>query len=227
MAVAGCGDEGKNACHASNQEIRDYAKFEHDVHKRKCAAGNSSYCSGWANGIPRLITGTHTGFSVTADFFYGKYYYEQTDVLYDWKTGTKYTTKTVTPVEGNYIGTPNGVSIEFYGGNTFVFGIPLSATPDEVKGLLDGPNSDYAFDAGGELLPEIGANSGVGFSRDLDPKNGMPVTTSAVEMFAIETKVGGSVSVLPSPWIIEGGAEWGRSMTTVVSVVPISWWPFK
>jgi len=226
MPTQGCGDEGKAKCHASDQELADYAIFEHDVHQRKCVAGNSNYSSGWANGIPRPITGTHTGTSVTTDFFYGKYYYEQTDVLYDWMTGTKYTTLTVTPLEGTYVGTPNGASFEYYRGNTLVFGIPLSATPGEVKKALGGLNNDYAYDAGGEVLPEIGLNSGIGFSRDLDD-DGKPITTSAGPMFAFETKVGGGFSVLPSPWVIEGGVEWGRSMTTVVSVVPISWWPFK
>jgi len=226
----GCGEEGRRVCHASDLEqatnAQKLATLQQEASNRNCAAGNENYCSGWANGIGRPITGTHTGTSVTADFFYGKYYYEQTDVLYDWMTGTKYTTLTVTPVEGTYVGTPNGVSVEFYRGSTFIFGIPLSATANEVKEALGGPNSDHAFDLGGEVLPEIGVNSGFGFSKDLN-EAGMPIITTAGSMFAFETKIGGGASALPSPWVIEGGGERGRSITTVISTDPIPWWPFK
>ena len=53
MPVAGCGGEGKSACHASDEEIRINARrdadFRNETNRRKCAGGNKNYCSGWKN----------------------------------------------------------------------------------------------------------------------------------------------------------------------------------
>jgi RHS repeat-associated protein len=225
--IEGCGDDGTRACYASGDEILDNlardANFRAETDRNKCKAGNENYCSGWANGIVRPISGSHKGFSVTNDIFYGKYYYEQTDKLIDWKTGTIYTTKTIG--SGTYLGTLNIGALESYAGSTFVFGIPLSATPDEVAMALGGPNKDSAFDVGIDIIPDIlGANSGLGFSQDLDD-DGKPITTSAGPMFAWETKVGAGISIIPFP--VDGGFERGKSYTRVESVYQIPWWPFK
>jgi RHS repeat-associated protein len=227
MMTEGCGDEGKSHCHASDLEIainaQKLAKLQQGVYDRKCAAGNSAYCSGWSNSSPRLIIGFHAGAGVTMDLGYGGYTYDQTDLVFDFKSGTFYVMKTTG--EGTYVGVPNGAALEGYVGTTNVHGIPSSATPDQVADLLAGPNMDIAGDIGLDLLPDVETSVGKGLSVDLDPDTGTPITTTAGPMYTTETKIGAGVSLLPLP--IDFGGQGGHSETVVPVFYQLPFWPFR
>ena len=205
--MADDGDDGGIACYpgelACQFAIDDYEQTPPEF---------ESPTSGW-----------HTGTSTTIDAFIGQYYYEQTDHLFNWKTGTFYTTTTTGT--GTYVGGINGASVEKYFGLTFVHGIPLSADSEKIAGLLTGPNFDFSGDAGTDLLPEIEWSAGQGLSIDQNPNTGGPAFTTAGPMYANELKVGVGVSVLPSP--IDVGFQGGNSVTIVQEYHQISWWPFR
>ena len=98
MPIQGCGDEGKSACTATQQEIQNWVIFQYESNEIKCQEGNRDFCIGYENGTSRPITGIQYGSSLTMDLFYGKYIYEQTDYLLDWKSGTIF--KVITEGEG-------------------------------------------------------------------------------------------------------------------------------
>ncbi len=170
----------------------------------------------------RPINGVHSGTSLTFDLVVGKYHYEQVDNLFDWKSGIFY--KMRTTGDGYYVGSPNGAEFEGYHGWTSVHGIPMSDTPVQVKDRLSGSNFDLALDAGVDVA-DLDLNGGKGLSVDLDPDTGKPVITNAGPMYAIETKIGGGVSVLPFP--IDIGIQGGTSETVVEEAIPLPWWPFR
>ncbi len=205
------------------KEKQDAAIAEQKTHDRKCAAGYANHCSGWSNSRERLIIGVHIGAGDTMDIGYGGYNYEQTDYLFDFQSGTLFIMKT--RGDGIYIGVPNGTALEGYLGITNVYGIPSSATPDQVAKRLAGPNLDMAVDVGLDILPDVETNVGKGLNVDLDPDTGTPVITSAGPMYATETKFGAGVSLLPLP--IDVGAQVGHSESVVPVFYQLPFWLFR
>jgi hypothetical protein len=192
--------------------------------ERKCADGNPNYCSGWSNGSARPMIGVHYGGGDTMDFIYGGYAYDQTDYVFDFKSGTLFVMKTTG--EGTYVGTPNGASVEGYVGITNVYGIPSSATSDQVSDLLAGSNIDSSLDAGLEIIPDIDTSVGKGLSIDLDPLTGKPMITSAGPMYSTEKKIGIGASIIPTG--IDLGVQGGYSQTVVSpNYYQLRFWPFR
>ena len=176
------------------------------------------------NSISRTIFGFHYGVSSTWDFALGEYGYEQRDFVFDLKSGTIFEMNTTG--SGVFIGTPNGVSLEGYIGTTNVHGIPLSASLEDVQDALSGENFDLAADIGGDIA-DLDLNVGKGMSLDLDPITGKPIVTTSGLMYTTENKVGLGVSIVPSPIILDGGAEGGHSNTIAQLYYQIPWWPFR
>jgi hypothetical protein len=223
--VDGCREDG-GGCSVTQQTIDDDLgrdqDFKNETKRNKCKAGNANYCSGWARNLARPITGFHFGGSDIFDIFIGGYAYKQTDILFDWKSGTFFRTRTTG--SGLYGGTPNGAALEGYFGTSNVFGIPLAATPEQVKELLAGNNMDFSGDMGFDLLPDVETSGGMGISLDYDP-DGSASRTTAGRMFTLETKMAVGVSLVPSP--LDVSAQVGDSETRAEILSQIPWWPFK
>ncbi len=222
----GCSGESGGCTLSQRQkeiDAQNQAMAEAERDKYRCAAGNANYCSGWSNSISRPIIGLHAGGVSTMDVGYGGYAYEQTDYVFDFKSGTIY--RMVTAGEGTYLGVPNGAALEGYVGITNVHGIPSSATPDQVADMLSGPNRDIATDVGVELLSDVETSVGKGLSVDLDPDTGAPIVTSAGLMYTTETKIGAGVSLLSLP--VDAGGQGGYSQTTAEIYYQLPYWPFR
>ena len=119
-----------------------------------------------------------------------------------------------------YVGTPNGAGIELYRGETVVFNIPQSASPNEVANLLAGDNLDIAVSGGPDAEVEVAGSLGV--SLDMNPAGGYQ-HTHAGQMFALEHNTSIGLGMIPTA--LNAGIEIGTSHTDAGIIFQMPWWP--